>query len=339
METEQLIPPLQQTYLYFRLTREPRNATRLTEFILTVFKISFCSLGLWGHQSWNYIPRILFMVVCVYQVVYQLHIDFTGCPNFDCRRFMQNLTDNDTLRKDDVATGNALFSIVSLAAVISYLIFIGCFFVARRKDSALVSPSESMMVDINKTDAILLFLAFVFVIATFMGLGASFYKIPATNQIRDPFTIAVVTGTGAQFLVHWASINTCHVFAVSSSTIGTFAQDALRRIQDVQIKTLDDVIRIHEDLCTVVFNTVSAYSVWFVLHWFTYGAGVVVAVIYTEEEVISRTKYHTQMPEFVFLGLLFVSVLYLFVFPCVCAARITSNCAGKITDAKNNTPH
>ena len=128
----------------------------------------------------------------------------------------------------------------------------------------------------------------------------------------------------------------CFSVVISS---GTFAHDALRRIQDVQIRTFDDVIRIHEDLCTVVFNTVSAYSVWFVLHWFTYGAGIVVAVIYTEEEVISRTKYHTQTPEFVFLGLLFVSVLYLFVFPCVCAARITSNCAGKITDAKNNTPH
>lgn len=66
---------------------------------------------------------------------------------------------------------------------------------------------------------------------------------------------------------------------------GTIAQDAFRLIRDVQNGTLDDVIRIHENLCTVVFNTVSAYSVWFVLHWFTYGAGVVVAVIFFSEEV------------------------------------------------------
>ena len=57
-------------------------------------------------------------------------------------------------------------------------------------------------------------------------------------------------------------------------TSGTFAQDAFRRIRDLQNGSLDDVIRIHEELCTVVFSTVSAYSVWFVLHWFTYGAAV-----------------------------------------------------------------
>ena len=38
-------------------------------------------------------------------------------------------------------------------------------------------------------------------------------------------------------------------------------EDALRIIRELQDGTLDDVIRIHEDLCTVVFSTVSAYSV------------------------------------------------------------------------------
>ena len=111
--------------------------------------------------------------------------------------------------------------------------------------------------------------------------------------------------------------------------LGTFAQDALRLIREVQYGTLDDVIRIHENLCTVVFNTVSAYSVWFVLHWVTYGAGVVVAVIYLSEQVASSVKYRTPSMDLVFLVLTFVGLLYLFVFPCFCAARITSRCAGK----------
>ena len=111
---------------------------------------------------------------------------------------------------------------------------------------------------------------------------------------------------------------------------GTFSQDAFRLIQAVQNGTLNEIIRIHEDLCSVVFSTVSAYSVWFVLHWFTYGASVVLTVIYISEEVHSRTKYHTHTIEFVFLGLILVCFLYQFLFPCFCAARMTSNCTGKI---------
>jgi len=111
---------------------------------------------------------------------------------------------------------------------------------------------------------------------------------------------------------------------------GTFSQDAFRLIQAVQNGTLNEIIRIHEDLCSVVFSTVSAYSVWFVLHWFTYGASVVLTVIYISEEVHSRTKYHTHTIEFVFLGLILVCALYQFLFPCFCAARMTSNCTGKI---------
>jgi len=45
-------------------------------------------------------------------------------------------------------------------------------------------------------------------------------------------------------------------------------------------------------------------------------------------EFRTRTKYHTDTVEFVFLGLILVFTLYQFIFPCVCAARITSNCAG-----------
>ena len=111
---------------------------------------------------------------------------------------------------------------------------------------------------------------------------------------------------------------------------GTFSQDAFRLIQAIQNETLNEIIRIHEDLCSVVFSTVSAYSVWFVLHWFTYGASVVLTVIYISEEVHSRTKYHTPTIEFVLLGLILVCFLYQFLFPCFCVARMTTNCTGKI---------
>ena len=119
-------------------------------------------------------------------------------------------------------------------------------------------------------------------------------------------------------------------FAFISS--GTSAQDALKLIRNIQNGTLDDVLRIHEDLCTVVFSTVSAYSVWFVLHWFTYGASVIAFVMYISEEIAMKAP----LMELVYLGCVLVCLLYLFLIPCMCAARITSHCAGKkIFDSKH----
>ena len=202
----------------FREGRGQQAIGGFPRILLIVLGCSFGLLGLWGYQCWNWLLRILFLVISFYQVVYRMYIDF-DCPNFNCH-FKPNLISNKTLH-GVVATGNAVFTIVSFAAVISYILFIGSFFTASRLDSALVCPSETLMGDINKSDAWLLFLAYVLIIVSFVGLGASLYTLPKGSEIRDPhYTIAAITGTGAQLFVHVASINTCQVFAVSSLAIG-----------------------------------------------------------------------------------------------------------------------
>ena len=198
--------------------REGRAIGGFPRILLIVLGYSFSLLGLWGNQCLNWIPRILFLVISFYQVVYRMYIDF-GCPNFDCH-FKPNLTSDKTLH-GVVATGNTVFTIVSFAALISYIFFIGSFFTASRLDSALVYPSETLIRDINESDAWLLFLPYVLIIVSFVGLGASLYTLPKGSEIRDPhYTLAAITGTGAQLFVHVASINTCQVFAVSSLAIG-----------------------------------------------------------------------------------------------------------------------
>lgn len=113
-------------------------------------------------------------------------------------------------------------------------------------------------------------------------------------------------------------------------TSGTFAKDSVRLIRDLDGGNLDDVIRIHEDLCTVVSDTVSAYSVWFVLHWFSFGAGMVVDIILISKEIMTdRDSNPTPATFKISLYLIFVGVLYLFILPCFYAARITSKCNGK----------
>ena len=71
----------------------------------------------------------------------------------------------------------------------------------------------------------------------------------------------------------------------------------------------------------------SAYSVWFVLHWFAYGAGVIVHIILISEELDGKNQNTTMFK--VYLCCLLACYLYAFALPCFCAARITSNCAGK----------
>ena len=208
-ETEPLLRPESlPTYLHFRLGREPQQASRFTAFARSVFKVTFCSLGLWGHQTWNFIPRVVFSTICIFPAVYWLGDDFF---NF-----------NGIPRQDYRDTENTYLTILSLGALLSYVVFIGCFITARRKDSALVSPSEAMMADIQRKDVFLLFLAFVFIIISFLSsLVLSYTKEPANIPFRFDVRFKIEEAAiAAQFLAHWASVITCHVFAVSSFTLG-----------------------------------------------------------------------------------------------------------------------
>ena len=110
---------------------------------------------------------------------------------------------------------------------------------------------------------------------------------------------------------------------------GTLANDTIRRIRDIETGGIDDVIRVHEELCEVVSDTVKMFSPWFVLHWLVYCVTNVMALIFISEEVQSRVEYEIPDIVFVYYGLLFASHIYLFIFPCSCAAHITSTCGGK----------
>ena len=170
-ETEPLLrPESSPTYLHFRLGREPQQASRFTAFARSVFKVTFCSLGLWGHQTWNFIPRVVFSAICIFPAVYWLGDDIF---NF-----------NRIPRQDHRDTERMYLTLLSLGALLSYVVFIGCFITARRKDSALVSPSEAMMLDVQRKDIFLLFLAFVFIIISLLSsLVVFLYK-----QIHKPLS-------------------------------------------------------------------------------------------------------------------------------------------------------
>lgn len=130
-----------------------------------------------------------------------------GCQDLPC-------SSNTTApKKNDLGTGEIFDGLLSVAAIVSYLPFIGCFMAAKRKNSALVCPSQSML-DVHRvTEMYLLFVAFLSFYMS--GLTAFLYRMENSDIIS-----AIELGT--IFSAHWASVNTCNIFALSSFAFGEF---------------------------------------------------------------------------------------------------------------------
>ena len=217
-ERQPLLPRQETTSVNFRDGRVQQDTDKFTRSMLAIFKFCFCLLGLWGHQAWNYIPRVIVGIICIYQAVYDFYV-VLGCHGFDCG-FLQNTTDKKpSHHKDDRRLSNAVYTIVSLAAVISYLLFIGCFVVAKIKKLELVPPSETMMRDLGRKDAWWLSFGFVLITALYLCSVAVFYAI-VWSQPRGSYFDELATGVGSQFFAQWTAITICHVFAVSSFALG-----------------------------------------------------------------------------------------------------------------------
>ena len=92
LEGDPLLPDNRQQ-IDFRSGRETLQRSKCDTLVLAIFKICFCSLGLWGQQLWNYIPRVLVGAIVLYQAVYDFYV-VLGCPSFDCG-FLQNSTDKN----------------------------------------------------------------------------------------------------------------------------------------------------------------------------------------------------------------------------------------------------
>ena len=133
---------------------------------------------------------------------------------------IQRIRTRSSHHKDDREIANALYTIVSVAAVISYFLFIGCFIATRRNTYvALITPSESLDAnnnDLDKKNVCCLCFAFTVITTLFLCSVAVFCAIIWKSQPRNSFFDTLATGVGAQFFAQWTAITTCHVFAVTS---------------------------------------------------------------------------------------------------------------------------
>ena len=218
-ERQLLIPDQQLVKNFLSEGREETPPNKLTQCMLAVLKFCFVSLGLWDNRWWSWIPRIIVSLLCIYQAVYDMYV-VLGCKGFDCG-FLQNTTDkNVTHHKDDRKLSNAVYTIASLGAVLSYGFIVVCFILAKqRKDFTLVSPADTMARNLCNKDVLQLCLYFVLITALYVCSVVLFYVI-IRNQKRGATFDFLATGVASQFFAQLTAITTCHVFAVSAFALG-----------------------------------------------------------------------------------------------------------------------
>ena len=102
---------------------------------------------------------------------------------------IQQIRTRPSHHKDDREIANALYTIVSVAAVISYFLFIGCFIATRRNTYvALITLSESLDAnnnDLDKKNVCCLCFAFTVITTLFLCAVAVFYAIIWESQPRN----------------------------------------------------------------------------------------------------------------------------------------------------------
>jgi len=94
------------------------------------------------------------------QAVFQISAD-CGCPYFDC-----NYTYTS---KEFLPTREMCFTIFSLAAYLSYSIFLVCLIVSSNRDSSMMSPCKTMADVVDRKEITLLFVAFIIIFASYLS--------------------------------------------------------------------------------------------------------------------------------------------------------------------------
>ena len=80
-----------------------------------------------------------------------------------------------------------------------------------------------MTEDVDRTEIVLLFVCCVvlFISAIGLFLNVEFKACPIQDLDNLQLTY-IIPAVIVQFLAHWTALNTCHVFAISSLTLGKF---------------------------------------------------------------------------------------------------------------------
>jgi len=125
----------------------------------------------------------------------------------------------------------------------------------------------------------------------------------------------------------WASLLTCWIFGTLTSSLETLTS---RCIDDITTSEhLDDIIKLHQKLCKIIFRTSDALKFWFMIHWALY---TVLCVVWVANCVFYFSFLSQSLSTF-FSGVMYLCIyVYVFIYPCYCAASLTAKCQQMLAD-------
>ena len=212
-------PVAYEKFLAGRERQKPKRWIIPAQFAL---KVSFWSLGMWGHRVWKYfaqtflvIAAIIFFVFSVILIARSRDRPSQFCPpdsNFTlwCYHY----------------TAAVLFA----ATIPLCLAFIACHIVGKSSTSALVCPPQFLIEETHKAVIFMSFLAFLAMNAVF-SVKVS-YTVSVLNFTAGPNASSshndslpwsakvFMVVLSAESLFSWLLLNICHVFAAICIVLG-----------------------------------------------------------------------------------------------------------------------
>lgn len=212
-------PPVYERFLAGRERQEPKRWIIPAQFAL---KVSFWSLGMWGHRVWKYFAQTVLVMAAI--ILFVFSVILTAYSS-DLSQ-MCSPDSNFTLCRRRF-TVDVLFAIT----IPLCLAFIACHIVGKSSESALVCPPQFLIKETHNAVIFMSFLAFLAMNAAFsvnvfytasvpndMDIGSN---ASSTHNDSLPWSAKFfMVLPAAEFFSHWLQLNICHVFAAICIVLG-----------------------------------------------------------------------------------------------------------------------
>lgn len=308
----------------FQNGRATLQQSRRQQRFLRRTLVVMCNLaGLWKPTGWKFLWCLLLSLVCLFQLGTRLYSVCEKVPSSD-----KNLSQSKNLQKlqdSTVTLSSTAFTLSSVGTTMSYLMLLYCFVTKiRSRDNCALAPWDAIE-DLNLGKLKLLTAFVVVTLLIFLACFVVYMSLAWQSFTSDFVALLKEIGTILHFVSHAIALVGCLVFAICTLALGTLANDTIRHMRDTR-GGLDALIQVHEELCRIVFDTVSAFAPWFLVHWLIYATTIITSLVYV---TVEYAQDHGWSKPFVwFFTLATVNYLFIFLLPCFNAAYVTSTCGG-----------
>ena len=263
----------------------------------------------------------------------------TVCPaksaNFNVKHWLCYWTDTTNNSSTLVLRTNKhsllnLHVVIALTNVLSHTVFFVCFLRLDKKENAL--KPQNLFTLANHS-----FWLLINFLLVFCGLGlisSEFTFIMFSKGYYKPTIMSNYFENIAWTVSTLRSIVNCCLFAMITAGLKHCVQQCVQDIKDSSSNQLDDLIKIHQQLCAQVYSTSHAFTPWFITHWC---GSVLVGAFYISDFSFQQHTLLTSWSRSYVNVWMLVVFFFLYIYPCYCAASVTSECRQILVDLNRTT--